>query len=66
MLNAFVEHRLGALLLLLEQLLGDEALGEEQARRHARHGEQVRLGAEEVGELARTRRSARLPSSDPL
>src|SRR5262245_29628593 len=49
--NALVEHRLGALLLLLEQLFGYEALGEEQARRHARHREQVGLRLEEARQV---------------
>src|SRR5207237_3671111 len=49
--DAFVEHRLGALLLLFQQLLGHEAFGEEKRGRHARHGEKVGLGAEEAREI---------------
>src|SRR3954463_5436281 len=41
--DAFVQHLLGALLLLLEELLGKEPLGEEHARGHPRHREQVHL-----------------------
>src|SRR5204862_7115136 len=49
--GALVENALGALLLLLEQLLGHEALGEEQARRHARHRKQMRFRFEEAREV---------------
>ena len=49
--DAFVEHDLGALFLLLEELFGHESFGEKEAGRHARHGEQVRLGMVEHGEL---------------
>src|SRR3954467_3072672 len=49
--DALVEYSLGALLLFLEELLRHEAFGEEQARRHARHGEQMRLGAEKAREV---------------
>src|SRR5439155_8291635 len=44
--------RLRALLFLFQQLLGHEALGEKQARRHAGHREQVGLGVEKAGEIA--------------
>src|SRR5439155_2163979 len=50
--DALVEHRLRALFFLFQQLLGHEALGEKQARRHAGHREQVGLGVEEAGEIA--------------
>src|SRR6266481_3706216 len=48
--DALVEHGLGALLLFLEQLLGHEALGEEEARRHRRDREQVGFGLQEARE----------------
>src|SRR6266568_1704186 len=58
--DAFVQHVLGALLLLFEQLLGEEALGQKHARGHPRHSEEVRfrmgerrdLGAGEQRRLA--------------
>ena len=50
-LHALVEDLLGALFFLFQQLLGHEALGEVEARRHARHREQVRLGLQEAGEV---------------
>src|SRR6185295_9320689 len=46
--DALVEHGLRALLLFFQELLGHEALGQEQARRHARDGEEMGLGAEEA------------------
>src|SRR5438105_1575851 len=49
--DAFVEHRLGALLFFFEELFGHEALGQEQARRHARHGEQMGFGPQEARQV---------------
>src|SRR3979490_1425257 len=48
--DALVEHALGAFFFLLEQLLRHEAFGEEKTRRHARHGEQQRLGLQKARE----------------
>ena len=49
--DAFVEHDLGALFLFFQQLLRHEALGQEEAGRHARNREQVDFGVMEYGEL---------------
>src|SRR5262245_56082848 len=49
--DAVVENGLGALFLFLQQLLGHEAFGEEQARRHARYREKMRLRLEEAREI---------------
>src|SRR5258706_10359563 len=51
-LYALVEHRLGAFFLFFQQLFGDETLGEEEARRHAGHGQQVRFGAEKARQVS--------------
>src|SRR5712671_6645642 len=58
--DAFVQHLLSALLLFFEELLGQEAFGQEHARGHPGHREEVRfrfcelgdLGASEQGRLA--------------
>src|SRR5438874_2276866 len=49
--DALVEHALRALFFFFQQLLGHEALGEEQARRHAGDGEQMRLRAEKARQV---------------
>src|SRR5262245_9708679 len=46
-----VEHALHALLLFLDQLLGEEPLGKKHARGHARDREQVRFGLGERRDL---------------